>query len=210
MDMRKKQTAKFENNYRRKLILVVLTAMIITWVTMGIVIFSPMSSGLEESIGDNFAINQTVNLIQNCDCTHVIFTRVLNPSNVVIVQNALAEQNGTAFNFTLDASLIDEFGEYIVTGEGNLSTGIQTFSYTFEVSKGQGIFGLDLTSPIGILAVLIGVVLLIGLMMSKQFLIMGGIVSITGFILFINGIIWFVSIPIIMIGVAIVIVRKDK
>lgn len=181
-----------------------------TLLLMAVVLFSIATVNAQlDTIGDQYSINQNVTLIQNCECSYVLFTKVYNPSNVVIVDNALALGNGTAFNHTIDGTLINEFGEYIVTGEGNLSTGLQTFSYTFEVTKGEGIFSLDLLSPVGILTLLVGAVLLVGLILSKQFLIMGGIVSIVGFILFINGVIWFVSIPIIIIGVGIVIVRKE-
>lgn len=156
----------------------------------------------EQQSLNNKQLYENVTLYQVCDCSYVNFTSVINPSGVDILGGSkMATKSGTYFNYTLDGSLIDEFGQYIVTGEGNQSGTIEVFAYDFEVTKGEGAFGLDV-SDINTRILLAGAIIIIFVMfLFGNYLISGALLTMVGFILLYNGIVWFISIPTIIIGI---------
>ena len=57
--------------------------------------------------------NEPINLIQTCNnCTYCNITKILNPSQMIILSNLEMTQDGTSFNYTLNSSYTNQIGEY--------------------------------------------------------------------------------------------------
>lgn len=162
-------------------------------------------SAQQQSLGDDFILFQNVTLIQNCECSEVVFTRVINPSNVVILNNETAVQNNTAFSYLMNGTLNNQFGVYTVTGHGNLTlTGtLQTFAYTYEIKRNGGIFAFDLTDPLTLILAGFYLLAILGLLVTKNNFWAGIMIFGGGILISMNGGHWLPSLVIIVMGVLI-------
>jgi hypothetical protein len=95
-----------------------------------------------------FTVNKSVVLLQSCsNCTSINISSVYSPSGIIVVRNVAMTRNLTLFNYTLNSTLANEVGRWIVTGITN-NDGINVnFAYDFYLNEG----GSDITTPQGIL-----------------------------------------------------------
>ena len=194
---------KMEQQNKRYWISITLLTLAIVWVAIGLSIFV---TGQQKSLGDDFILFQNITIIQNCDCSYVNFTSIINPSGEVILNNVEAVQNGTRFSFLTNGTLNNQIGFYIVTGEGNTTQqGIKTFSYTYEIRQQGGFFGVDFNEPLQLLFLGILVLVAIGLFISKQNFYLGILIFFFGLLAGLNGTRWFLSVPLLFVGIVLTI-----
>lgn len=79
-------------------------------------------------------LNQSVNIIQNCNCTTANVTNIILANNSILTVNGIMNATGTVFNYTLSSQYISSLGTYQVNGVANLDGSNQPWSYTFNVT----------------------------------------------------------------------------
>ena len=93
-------------------------------------------AAVEDKLG-TFKVNESVNLIQICGtCTTNNITTVLYPNSTVAIVNVEMTENNSYYNYTLNGSIVDVTGTWVVNGEGDLDGIITAWSYTFDVTYG--------------------------------------------------------------------------
>lgn len=122
-------------------------------------------SATQQTFG-TFKINEEISLIQTCsNCTFNNITAIISPNSTKVVENVIMTKQGTFYNYTFSG--VNQKGEYIINGIGDLDGVITIWSYNLFVTKTGTEFNISEAVTYFILA--FGVLLLF--MISFYFMI---------------------------------------
>jgi len=111
---------------------------ILIFLLLGMFLVS-MVSAEQQSLG-NFEINKDIEIIQICSndtslCSGCNISSITYPNSSRILSDVEMTKRLSDFNYTLDNSYNNLYGEYIVNGFCWTASEVEVWSYTFDVSK---------------------------------------------------------------------------
>lgn len=157
----------------------------------------------QENIGDEFFLNENVTLIQECDCSIVVFTTLkYENENAALVSNMLATKtNLTHFEFLVNGGNITRFGTYYVSGYGDLTNGdVMSFAYSFHVTKSNNPFSFNLTSTYGIILIALSTTIFVILFFTKNYIHCALMSFIFSLVTLYSGLHWIFPLSLVMLA----------
>jgi hypothetical protein len=159
---------------------------------------------------EEFDRGKDIRLIQaHPNATYINITEVLNPSKEVVLSNVEMNKNGNSYYYVINASINEnwELGKYLVRGVSDGDPFI--FVYDFELVQG-GRWALNFNNINFLVGFILLCIVVIGLLVYKQYMIGGSLIAVIGFILFFSEVVWYIPVIIILVGVGVVAKGEDK
>lgn len=172
-------------------------------VLISIFIMTTANSQTIQTLGE-FKRGEDIRLTQSHpNATYINISEITNPNGQIVLSDLEMTKIGTVYNYTVNSTINQNWvlGNYLVRGVSDGNPFI--FVYDFDLVRG-GRWAFNLNNNNFLVGFIILVIVLIGLMIFKQYTTSGLIVVILGFILLFNEVAWWICVPIIIAGVGLV------